>query len=431
MGKPNQYGRNFGYKYSHFGQNLCGHDVKAFGDTTGKCMFWDASADTLYVVGTLSLDGTFNADNIALADTETLTFGTGNDVVIQWDGTNLILDATADDSLIEIGDSAATQKSFDLKWYGNEANGASFLYADASANLIYTTDIDLQFKDNDLLVFGTGAGATGDVNIKWDATNLVMAGTAANTSWVIGATGNYINPTLKGVLTVGADTDGFDVKFYGATTGKYFTWDQSEDTAIVSGVIQLGATVTAALAIGGGTSATKLTTAVADKNFGGMFTESTATSGDSRGLYWRHYLGGTIAATGFGDAVRAFCTVTGTGYSYASGLHATMQINAGATVTGSGAGARATLAAAAEARTLVGSLAALQVDSDIGVGNTVPARCSLIRLDKAGSVDVPFALDIADDQCLQGAAAAGAGLNALKVILPDGTTGYINIIALS
>jgi len=505
-----QYGRHFGYKESHFGQNTKGHDVKAFGNTTGKYMFWAAAADTLYVVGTLSLDGTFNADNIGLADAETLTFGTGSDVVVQWDGTNLILGAAADDSLIEIGDSAATQlsfdmkwygnenngasylysdasanliyttgidfqfkdndylvlgtgagasgdvnivwdgtnliinavaddtlveigdsaatqKSFDLKWYGNESNGASYLYADASANLIYTTDIDLQFKDNDLLVFGTGAGATGDVNIKWDATNLVMAGTAANTSWVIGATGNYINPTLKGVLTVGADTDGFDVKFYGATTGKYFTWDQSENTAIVSGIMQLGDTVTAALAIGGGTSASKLTTATADKNFGGMFTESTATSGDSRGLYWRHYLGGTIATTGFGDAVRAFCTVTGTGYSYASGLHATMQINVGATVTGSGAGARTTLAAEAEARTLAGALSAAHICSDIGTGNTLPTVHGFMRFTDDGAVRLSNLAVIPNvsNGTVFAAHTTQVLTHSIKIISEDGTPYYI------
>lgn len=239
------------------------------------------------------------------------------------------------------------------------------------------------------------------------------------------------NSQFTGTVTVGVNDTGHDVKFFGATAGKYFLWDESADAVVLNGILQLGETTTTALVFGGGTSATKLTTATADKNFGAMYTESTAVSGDSRGLYWRHYLGGTIAATGFGDAIRAFCTVTGTGYSYASGLHGTMQINAGATVTGSGAGIRATLAAEAASRTLVGALAALQVDGDIGAGNTVPARCALIRLAKAGSVDVPYALDIADDQCLKGDATVGAANNALKIIMPDGSAGYILISPIS
>jgi hypothetical protein len=310
------HGRRFGLKQSLFGANLKGHDVKAFGDTTGKYFFWDASADTFYIVGNLNVNGTLSLDDIAMADAETLTFGTGSDVVIQWDGTNLIIAAAADDSLIEVGDSAATQKSFDLKWYANENSGASYLYADASANLIYTTgvdlqfkdndyivigtgagatgdvnivwdgtnliinavaddtlieigdsaatqksfdiklygnensgasylyfdasanllyttDIDVQFKDNDVLVFGTGAGATGDIQFKWDATNFVMSGTAANSSFNIGAAGNYINTTIHGTFTVGVNDSGYDVTFYGETSGKYMQFDQSEDNLLL------------------------------------------------------------------------------------------------------------------------------------------------------------------------------------------------------
>ncbi len=112
-----------------------------------------------------------------LLDSIPLTFGTGGDVTVLWDGTNLIVSTIADDKLIEIGDSATTQLSFDLKWYGGAASGASFLYADASVNLIYTTGIDVKLIDDDHLLFGTttGAGvATGDIDIYWDATNLVI-----------------------------------------------------------------------------------------------------------------------------------------------------------------------------------------------------------------------------------------------------------------
>jgi len=59
MGKPSNYGRNFGFKRSYFGADTKGHDVKAFGDTTGKYFMWDASANTFYVVGDLDLYGQF------------------------------------------------------------------------------------------------------------------------------------------------------------------------------------------------------------------------------------------------------------------------------------------------------------------------------------------------------------------------------------
>jgi len=79
-------------------------------------------------------DTTIEAGAITLADNELLTIGTGSDVTLKWDTTNLILAAAADDTLIEIGDSAETQLSFDVKIYGDAASGADYLMWDASAS---------------------------------------------------------------------------------------------------------------------------------------------------------------------------------------------------------------------------------------------------------------------------------------------------------
>lgn len=51
------YNRHFGYKYSHFGEDTKGHEVKAFGDTSGKYFKWDPAANTLTVVGDISQTG--------------------------------------------------------------------------------------------------------------------------------------------------------------------------------------------------------------------------------------------------------------------------------------------------------------------------------------------------------------------------------------
>jgi hypothetical protein len=77
--------------------------------------------------------------DLPLPDSSIFYFGSSDDVGVQWDGTNLLISAAADNSLIEIGDSASTQKSFDLKWYGDGASGVDYLYADASANKIYSS----------------------------------------------------------------------------------------------------------------------------------------------------------------------------------------------------------------------------------------------------------------------------------------------------
>jgi len=44
--------------------------------------------------------------------------------------------------------------------------------------------------------------------------------------------------TLSNTLTVGADDTGYDVKLWGATTGKYMLWDESEDRLEVAGTVK-------------------------------------------------------------------------------------------------------------------------------------------------------------------------------------------------
>ena len=45
--------------------------------------------------------------------------------------------------------------------------------------------------------------------------------------------------TIKGNVTVGVDDTGHDVKFFGATSGKYFEWDESADRVNIEGQLRL------------------------------------------------------------------------------------------------------------------------------------------------------------------------------------------------
>jgi len=217
-------------------------DHTFYGSSTSAYLTWDASANLLYSTGV----------DLQLKDSDYLVFGTGagasGDANITWDGTNLVMSAVADDSLWEIGDSGTTQKSFDLKWYAGENSGASYLYADASANLLYTTGVDLQFKDSDYLVFGTGSGATGDVQVAWDGTDLDFTATADNSIITFGtATASFDLKFWSGVSTTytyfdsdgdtnngswsfGLNDYGVDVYMYGATAGSYVLYDQSANS---------------------------------------------------------------------------------------------------------------------------------------------------------------------------------------------------------
>ena len=71
---------------------------------------------------------------------------------------------------------------------------------------------------------------TGDSNA---TANAVLMGTGSGTSaW-------DTSPTFKGAVTVGVDDTGHDVKFFGATSGKYMEWDESADQLNVVGSLNV------------------------------------------------------------------------------------------------------------------------------------------------------------------------------------------------
>ena len=68
---------------------------------------------------------------------------------------------------------------------------------------------------------------------------------------------------LFGEVVVGQDDTGYDVKFFGATTSKYFLWDESADKLIILGTADLGTSCEAdAYTVGG--------TAGVDKAYGAI-----------------------------------------------------------------------------------------------------------------------------------------------------------------
>lgn len=95
-----------------------------------------------------------------------------------------------------------------------------------------------------------------------------------------------------------------------------------------------------ALLLGGGTNAAPVSTSLASKNFLDFRTKSTeAGGGDSRGIYWRHYLSGTLAN---GEAGRFFTTVDGAANG-CHGIHSSVSFGTSGTCTGQVAAVRGTL----------------------------------------------------------------------------------------
>lgn len=93
---------------------------------------------------------------------------------------------------------------------------------------------EITFADSKYMKFGTGE----DVTMNFDGTNFELEGIASATPWLIGASGKVINTTQHGTITVGVDDTGYDVKMFGATSGKYFLWDESADQAYIVGSLK-------------------------------------------------------------------------------------------------------------------------------------------------------------------------------------------------
>lgn len=123
---------------------------------------------------------------------------------------------------------------------------------------------------------------------------------------------------------------------------------------------QCGGANSGALLLGAGTSSNKATTSTADKKFVSLYTNSSATSGDSRGIYVRHYLSG---AGGSGEALRAYTTVNVASVATAHGAHISLDMGATTySITGQGIACRCTLHVPNAAMVAGGTYAALQAE---------------------------------------------------------------------
>jgi len=150
-------------------------------------------------------------------------------------------------------------------------------------------------------------GATSGKSLLWDesADSLIVTGTTT----LVGTTNLDAvdidgNVQLDGTFTVGVDDTGKDVKFFGATSGKYTLWDESADTLYVSGDL---ATVTA------GTS-----NVVIGVNAGNSIASGgnyNVTVGDEAGTALTTGDNNTFIGYAAGDAINTAGTNTAVGYN--------------------------------------------------------------------------------------------------------------------
>jgi hypothetical protein len=185
--------------------------------------------------------------------------------------------------------------------------------------------------------------------------------------------------------------------------------------------LQFGTTASTALVTGCGTAGTPYAMGTtAGQNAMGYWFSSTATSGDTRGLYLRQYFAGV---GGSGEAARIFGTVnnvTAATGGTVNGAHITLSVSgASGAVSGAGNGLRVTLGLG-DTTNAGGTLAAIQVDSDFHNGATVPATCAGIRFTNSNTkaFNYAFAFDgvnglVWDDDFTGEPATAAGGIKVL------------------
>ena len=236
-----------------------GYDIKFFGDTASAYMLWDTSADDLVLAGDAGIDlaGDIDVDGTANLD------NTDIDGTLAVDGTTISLDAT-------------TSLNIDNS---NTSNGITIGTATSGVPIsIGHTTSEVTINDN-LTVTGTlTLGSNAELTeAELEMLDGITAGTVAASKAVVVDSNkdaaSFRNVTLTGELdaatldisgnadidgttnldavdidgavqldatfTVGEDDTGYDVKFFGATSGAYMLWDESTDDLVLAGAAKL------------------------------------------------------------------------------------------------------------------------------------------------------------------------------------------------
>ena len=200
-------------------------DFKVFANATGNHVVLDASADTLT---------SSNISSVITGGNLTVSYSSG--------GGDVTFDAQNSNSDFKWDASGAWNSDTGLT---NSANN--------SPTLFLGDDISTANKGVDFAVMGD----TANKYTWWDA--------SANTLYIKGTFDVYGTSNLDavdidgavqadGAITVGVDDTGYDVKFFGATSGTYLLWDESTDDLKVvdsSGTTELDAS---SLKLGGSVS---------------------------------------------------------------------------------------------------------------------------------------------------------------------------------
>ncbi len=182
-----------------FGNGTNSFDIWIYGETANDNIIFNASDKIL----------NFDGIDLQMEDSDIISFGDAKDITVTWDGTDLLIDGNAADTIIKIG---ATNNQ-DVWILGGTATNFIKVDTDDSALTVTFDGFDLLMFDADVISFGNAQ----DITITWDATDLIIDGAAADTVIKIGFTNNQ------------------DIIIYGDTTTDLITFDTSGELVTFNG----------------------------------------------------------------------------------------------------------------------------------------------------------------------------------------------------
>ena len=245
-------------------------DLDADNDTSIR-----ASADdtiSIEVAGADDFTITANSFNVLtgsiidLADNATVTFGDGDDATIKWDASNLEVSAgtaavnvvagditlyndnndadvsltmgtgSAESLVVEVLNGGSNKTAEEVRFTSKTASST----ADHGKISFYVDEVEIGTFDDGGLDLASGkvfsingtevASGTIDSIANGADNRIVTFSDSDSLNGEANLTFNGSALQVTGTLTVGVDDTGHDVKFFGASTGKYILWDEAQDT---------------------------------------------------------------------------------------------------------------------------------------------------------------------------------------------------------
>jgi hypothetical protein len=177
---------------------------------------------SLIIAGTTTITAVLDEDNMA-SDSAT-ALATQQSIKAYVDAQVGTVDTLAE--ILAIGNTTgATDIAVDSAQKVQFRDAAIYINSSVDGQLDIVADTEIQI-----------AATTVDLNGNLDVSGtLGVTGVLTTTAATVSNGGGQFN----GAINVGVDDTGYDVKFFGATTGKSLLWDESADSLIVTGTTTL------------------------------------------------------------------------------------------------------------------------------------------------------------------------------------------------